>query len=75
MPASRESVAERDITARRDKHEKSVDSKINKIQTTMHSTVASRIAKGKSMMDKKVSDTMKQLCNEATQKAVTQFAA
>ena len=30
--ASRASVAERDITARRDKHEKFVDSKINKIR-------------------------------------------
>ena len=41
----------------------------------MHSSVALRIAEGKSMVDKKVSNTMKQLCNEATKKAVTQFAA
>ena len=52
-------VSEKDLTARRKEHEKFIDSKMSKIQSTMSLTMASRIAEGKSLVDKKISDTIK----------------
>ena len=52
-------VSEKDLTARRKEHEKFIDLKMSKIQSTMNLTMASRIAEGKSLVDKKISDTIK----------------
>ena len=63
------------MTAKREKHDKAMDVKMNKCQATPQTTMKSTVTESKTLLHKKMSETVDKLYAEATQKAVTQFTA